>query len=50
MKVKELRDGLLWLGKNLYSEEATSERRNNFKRMLKTSINFKGGPQPGIQS
>ncbi|MDP6050143.1 MAG: radical SAM protein [SAR202 cluster bacterium] len=37
--VQELKNGLLWLGKTLYSEEETVERRRKFKRMLKTSPN-----------
>ena len=43
MTVQELKDGLLWLGKTLYSEEETGERRRKFKRMLKTSPNFRRG-------
>jgi radical SAM superfamily enzyme YgiQ (UPF0313 family) len=39
MTVQELKNGLLWLGKTLYSEEETVERRRKFKRMLKTSPN-----------
>ena len=43
MTVQELKDGLLWLGKTLYSEEETGERHRKFKRMLKTSPNFRRG-------
>jgi radical SAM superfamily enzyme YgiQ (UPF0313 family) len=40
MSVAELQSGFLKLVKQLYSAGETRERRNKFKRMLKTSPNF----------
>jgi len=41
MSVAELQNGFLKLVKQLYSVEETHERRAKFKRMLKTSPNFR---------
>jgi len=43
MSVAQLQNGFLGLVKRLYAAEETSERRANFKRMLRTSPNF--GPR-----
>ena len=43
MTAKQLQDGFLWLGKNLYSDEETHERRRLFRTMLKSSPNFHRG-------
>jgi len=40
MTVEELQNGFLWLAETLYSTEETEERRENFKRMLRSSPNF----------
>jgi hypothetical protein len=40
MTVAELQNGFLGLVKQLYSAEETHTRRDNFKRMLKTSPHF----------
>jgi len=37
MTVEELQAGFLWLGKNLYSEEVTADRRHRFREMLRQS-------------
>ena len=42
MSVEELQRGFLRLAKTLYSKEVTEERRRKFRRMLRTSPNFKG--------
>ncbi len=40
MSVAELQNGFLALVKDIYSAEETSQRRRNFKQMLKKSPNF----------
>jgi radical SAM superfamily enzyme YgiQ (UPF0313 family) len=45
MTVEELKNGFLWLTENLYSEQVVAERRQNFKKMLRTSPNFSRAPQ-----
>jgi len=40
MSVAELENGFLKLTKHLYAADETRERRANFKRMLKASLNF----------
>ncbi|HUI89234.1 MAG TPA: radical SAM protein [Anaerolineales bacterium] len=40
MSAAELKEGFLWLAKNLYGDEETSARRLRFKQMLKSSPNF----------
>lgn len=41
MTIQELQKGFLWLAKTLYSEKETRKRRRKFKKMLKTSPNFR---------
>lgn len=42
MSIDQLQQGFLKLAKTLYSDEDTKERRRKFRRMLRTSPNFKG--------
>lgn len=41
MAAQELQEGFLWLAELVYSGEETAERRARFKRMLRTSPNYK---------
>jgi radical SAM superfamily enzyme YgiQ (UPF0313 family) len=41
MTVEELKAGSLWLGKLLYSEEETAERRRRFKEQLRSALREK---------
>lgn len=41
MTLGDLQKGFLWLAKTLYSDEVTKERRGKFKKMLKTSPQFR---------
>lgn len=49
MSVGELQSGFLGLGKRLYSESETSERRQKFKAMLKRSANFGRRAGPAVE-
>ena len=49
MSVAELQKGFLNLGKRLYSEPETAERRRKFKTMLKRSPNFGRRATPSAQ-
>jgi radical SAM superfamily enzyme YgiQ (UPF0313 family) len=42
MPADDLQKGFLRLAKTIYSQEVTDERRRKFRRMLRTSPNFKG--------
>jgi radical SAM superfamily enzyme YgiQ (UPF0313 family) len=48
MDVTQLQSGFLRLVKELYSTEETATRRRNFKRLLKTSPNFRTRRQPHV--
>ncbi len=41
MSIDELQRGFLWLAKTLYSDDVTNERRARFRKMLRTSPNFR---------
>jgi radical SAM superfamily enzyme YgiQ (UPF0313 family) len=50
MTVDELQQGMLWLGKQLYSREETAARRAGFFRALRESPNRTGAPERGLTS